>query len=73
MTHDIHNTVRPTRIMTSATPPPVQDNQQNRGIWASLGGQRLTAHVNKPDTPFFATDAYDLIGIHSISEHAARA
>ena len=73
MTHDIHNTVRPTRTMTSATPPPIQDNQQNRGIWASLGGQRLTAHVNKPNMPFFATDACDLIGILSIGEHTARA
>ena len=73
MTHDIHDTVRPTRTFTSATPPPVWDNTQNRGIWASLGGQRLTAHVNKPNMPFFATDACDLIGILSIGEHTARA
>ena len=70
---DIHSTVYPTRTLTSATPPPAQDNTQNQEIGASLGGHRLTAHVNKPDTPFFATDAYDLIGTHSISEHAARA
>ena len=42
----------------------VQGNTQNRGILGSLGGQRLTAHGNNPDTPFFATDACDLIGIH---------
>ena len=73
MTHDIHITVNPTRTLTSATPSPVQDNTQNQEIGASLGGQRLTAHVNKPDTPFFATDACDLIGILSIGEHTARA
>ena len=73
MTHDIHSTVYPTRTMTSATPSPVQDNKQHGEIGASLGGHRLAAHVNRPNKPFFATDAYDLIGIHSISEHAARA
>ena len=73
MTHDIHITVNPTRTLTSATPSSVQDNEQSGGIWASLGGHRLTAHVNMPNKPFFATDACDPNGIHSRSKHTAQA